>query len=772
MRTAFSAALLCALAQSTLACSPDDAGPAPGEPSAPDPYSARVDPFIGSGGFAYHFGSAFPGAVAPNGLAKVGPDTKGPWGTVRWLHFSGYWYGDDVIQGFSHLHLHGTGATDYGVLSFMPSDGFDASRITPAGYESPFRKETEEASPGYYAVTLDRGSIRAEMTATTRAAHHRYLYPSDAAEGHILIDLNHHLESGSIAGAEATLFPAEQRVRGHFRSIGGMSDGFGGYEVYFAIRARAPWTSQRVWKDGAPPADGTEIQGTGAGFALSFDTASGEPIELKVGLSLVSEDAAEKNLDAEIPGWDFDATRAETAAAWDARVNLVRVSGRSGADHRIMMTSLYHAFLMPTIQSDVDGGYRGVDGQVHAADGFQYLSDMSLWDTYRTLHPLYDLIAPERSIDTVRSLHEMAKAGGFFPKWPIATGEAGTMIGSSAEVVVADAYVKGIRDFDAKDVYSRLRAAAVDPVAPAGGRGGRNHVEPYMVLGYVPASIGRSVSHTTEYGNDDFALAELAAALGETEDAALLHERARGYRKLFDPETGFLWAKNEDGSFAADRTRPEKFAEGYAEANAWQSVWMPAYDVDGLAELFGGRAELVEKLTSFFELAREELSAIDPTDMVATGAMPTYYWHGNEPDIHAVYLFAQAGRPDLTQKWLPWIINAHYSPKPDGLAGNDDGGTLAAWYVFSALGFYPLPGSDRYIVGAPRFPRAEIAVKGGTFTVEAKEVSDANIYVQSVELNGAPLAAPEVRHSDLKAGGSLRFTMGPSPSAWGRSTEP
>ena len=749
---------------------PFDPGQPP-EPSVQWRATTPVSPvLIGSGGFAYAVGSATVGAAAPQGLVKVGPDTKGPWGTVRFLHFSGYWYGDDTILGFSHMHLHGTGATDYGVLAIMPSDGFDPSITSSAGYASTFQKASETASPGRYSVTLDRGGIAVDITATSRAAHHRYTYAPGAASGHVVVDLDHHLDGGAVKDAEITLDPAAQRFRGRLRSLGGMSDGFGGYDVFFEARTRDAWSEGVVWHDGGSPEAATSASGAGVGVALALDVAGDAPVEVQIGLSLVSAEAAAKNLAAEMPSWSFDETAKSTAGAWDTLLGAVRFDGGNAEQRDIMTAALYHLFLMPTVQSDVDGGYRGVDGATHHAGGFRYVSDLSLWDTYRTLHPLYSLIAPDRARDAVISLHEMAKAGGFFPKWPIATGEAGTMIGSSAEVVVADAFIKGIKDFDAEGAYSILRAAAMDPSAPPGGRGGRDRVEPYMAHGYIPLGAGRGpVSLTTEYANDDLALAALAEGLGHTGDAAALRARALGYRKLYDPETGFLWAKGEDGAWATPHTDPTAFSEEFVEANAWQSLWMVALDAEGLATLAGGKPALVKKLEEMFDKTREHHDEIDFSDLLTSGAQRPYYWHGNEPDINAAYTFAQLGRPDLTQKWVAWLRATQYTAGPEGLPGNDDGGTMSAWFVWSALGLYPLVGSDRYVVGAPLFPRAEIAVQGGVFTVEAPLVSDTNIYVQSVTLDGSPLDAAEIRHADLTAGSSLVFEMGPHPSVWGRS---
>ncbi len=741
----------------------------PGPPVVVRRASEPVAPqFVGSGGFGFNFGSAFAGATAPAGLVKVGPDTRGPWGTVVFLHYSGYWYGDDKIQGFSHMHLHGTGATDYGVLAFMPSDGFDATRTTRDGYQSPFQKASELGSPGRYEVTLDRGDIRVGIAAKTRSAHHRYIYPAGAKAAHVIVDLDAHLNGGSVESAEVTLSPEDKTFTGQLHSLGGMSDGFGGYTVYFAARTKTPWKQSLVWQNGEEPAAGVVGAGKGVGFDLEFDLGENPgPVELAVGLSLVSVEGAKLNLESEIPTFDFEETSSDTAAEWDGLTGRVRFEGGLEEDRIKMTAALYHLFLMPSVMSDADGSFVALDGSVKKAEGFRYLSDMSLWDTYRTLHPLYDVMAPDYAHETVRSLHEMAKAGGFFPKWPIATGESGVMLGASAEVVVADAYLKGVTDFDAEGAYQVMRAAAMDSTPPPGGRGGRGDVEPYMTFGYVPSTRNRSVSMTTEYANNDFALATFAELLGHTEDAAALRARAVGYRELYDPETGFLWAKDEAGEWATPHTDATYFSEEYAEANAWQSLWMVAEDIEGLAELAGGREALVQKATELFEQGRQEHESLDFTSPLESGGMRRYYWGANEPDINAPYVFSQLGRPDLTARWVAWCRAFLYTAGADGLPGNDDGGTMSAWFVFSALGFYPIPATDRYIVGTPLFPHMEIDVPGGTFTIEAPGVSDENLFVQSATLNGEPLEKAEIRHADLKPGGSLVFEMGAAPSEWG-----
>ena len=747
-----------------------------GSVAATRPASAPVSPlFIGSGGFGYGVGSAFPGAAAPQGMAKVGPETTGPYGTVGFLHCSGYWYGDNTILGFSHLHLHGTGAQDYGVLAFMPVATWSDSSTTESGYGSLFDKSTEVATPGKYQVTLTNGSILVEITATPHAAHHRYTYPAGATAGHVVLDLDHHL-SGTVSTESVTLNAATNTVTGSFRSLGGMSAGFGGYMVYFAAQTRRPWSNALVWSNGVSPASGTTASGTGVGVDLDFDLTSdggsdagpGSPVEIQVGLSLVSLTGAQANLAAELPSFAFDAEAAATAAAWASAVAPVTFTGGTASQASQLTAALYHLFLMPTVLSDVDGQYVGLDGEVGTATGFHYVSDLSLWDTYRTLNPLYALIAPDRALDTVKSLTAMGESAGYFPKWPIATGEAGTMIGASAEVVLADAYLRGVTGFDAEGAYQILSTAALSTVDPAAGRGGRNNVASYMQLGYVPASVGASVSWTIEYAEDDAALANLAQALGHSADAATLNARRTGYKKLFDPVTGLMWAKASDGTWATGHDAPSEYSTDFDEANAEQSVWGTWHDVPGLTALMGGNAGFVAALQRFFENGKADYDAIDWTNPLSYGLQPKYYWGGNEPDIHTPYLFALAGRPDLTQRWVRWIENEIYGAGADGIPGNDDGGTMSAWLVYSALGFYPVPGTDEYIVGAPMLATASLAVGGGVFTITAPGVSDVNLYVQSVTLNGAPLATPILHQSDFRAGGSLTFVMGPNPSAWGR----
>ncbi len=755
------AALLCAALLAACGGGDDDDTPPdpPTEVTDPLPY---VDPTIGTGGLGFAHGACFVGAVVPHGLVKLGPDTSGPFGTIGFQHFSGYFYDDDRIQGFSHLHLHGAGATDLGVLSVMPTTTFAPSLTSVIDHEARFAKADESARPGRYAVTLADGTL-VELTATARGAHHRYTLPG---AGHLVIDLAKELgDDGGVTDAEVHLDAATQTITGRLHHGGGLSGRYGGYELWFAARTRQPWTEGLVWADGADAAVGTDAAGVGVGAALGFDGDA--PVELQLAVSLVSAEGARANLDAELPAWDFEATVAAAEAAWRDRLDAVRLTGGTDAERRTFYTSLYHAFLMPTVIEDADGAYRvaGVAAPL-TSDGWTMLSDLSLWDTYRTVHSLYALVAPGSAYDSARSLAAFGDALGEVPRWPILIGEGGSMLGAPAEIVLADAVARDVPGADevAAAAWPRLRAAAMDEVAPAGGRGGRDHVEAYMQYGYVPASVESSVSHTTEYAHADAALADLAARLGHDGDAATLAARARGWRALYDPAAGFLRKRAEDGSFEpVDDFDPHDQTDDYVEANAWQSLWMAgAVDLDGLVELLGGHAGFVAKLDELFDGTAADWALGDPA---AANFPRPFYWHGNEPDLNAAFLYAQAGEHARTVRWSRWIQDHLYGDRPDGVAGNDDGGTLGSWYVLATLGIYPVPGTDAWILAAPRFPSARVTLEGGHELIivgDGLSTDPAIAATQTVEeilLDGTPVTTPTVSHAALVAADELRFVF-------------
>jgi predicted alpha-1,2-mannosidase len=512
-----------------------------------------------------------------------------------------------------------------------------------------------------------------------------------------------------------------------------------------------------VWSDDAAPSAAASASGTGVGAAIDVPA----DVQLAVGVSLVSLDGARANLAAEVPAIDVDVVAAAARAEWAARLERVLLTGGTEAQRRIFYTSLYHAFLMPTVISDVDGTYVLAGQAPRVASGYRQLSDMSLWDTYRTVAPLYAWLAPESARDQARSLVGFGDGLGGYPRWPIAIGESGTMLGAPADIVIADAVARGVPDAGGDLAWDRLRAAAMDAVAPPDGRGARDGIEPYLELGYMPLTTGRSVSTTTEYAHADFALAQLAAALGHDADHDALLERSHGWRQLYDPAVGFLRGKSADGTFPATAFDPLAMSDDYAEANAWHSLWMTSvHDAAGLAEVMDGDDAVIAKLDEFFTLAQEDW---DRGDEAAANFPRPYYWHGNEPDLNAPYVFAQLGRPDLTQRWARWVQDTMYTDAPSGVAGNDDGGTLGAWYVLSTLGVYPVPGSDRWILGTPRFPQARVRVGGHELVITADGVSDAAMYVDHVELDGVPVDAAEISQAQLAGASTLAFFMSTAP---------
>ena len=699
---------------------------------------AQVDPRIGTGGLGFAYGSCFVGAVAPHGLAKPGPDTNGPLGTVSFQHYSGYYAEDNRVRGFSSVHLHGAGATDYGILSVMPVMAFDPGKTKVTDYETLFDKSTEQVAAGTYELTLSNG-IKAELTATPRVAVERY-----TGAGAIVIDLDKTLEGGKVDAA--TIDVAQDEITGQLHHLGGMSTGFGGYTLYFVVHGT--WSGAQTWSSTQPPSSAASAMGTGVGAAL---TVSG-PTTLAIGLSFVSIEGARRNLAAEVPQLDFDAVAAATKAAWAQKLDVVKVTGGTEAERRTFYTSLYHAFLMPSVIDDDDGSFQLAGGTVQQAVGYHQMSDLSLWDTYRTVEPLYAWLAPDSAAAQAKSLVAFGNGLGAYPKWPLAIGETGTMLGASAEIVYADAVARGVPGVDPDAAYPMLRAAAMDPGVAK--RGGRDDVEAYMQYGYVPNTLNRSVSTTTEYAHDDFALAHLAAAAGDEQTQDALIARSHGWRMLYDPATGFLRGKAPDGSFAAGAFDPTQQMSDYAEANAWQSLWETGiHDPDGIAMVLGGNAAAIAKLKDFFDKTKTDWASSDPA---AANFPRPYYWAGNEPDINAAYLFAQLGHPELTDQWVGWIVDTIYSDQPDGVPGNDDGGAMGAWYVFSTLGIYPVPGSDQWILGMPRFTKARVEVGGHELVIETK---GSGSHVTKVLVDGEAVPGPYLSHAQLLAASTLTFQL-------------
>ena len=741
-------------------------GSSTGEPTLPPPtgmpadapLTRWVDPFIGTGGKGYGTGSAFPGPQLPFGLARPGPDTALPGGlALGFAHCSGYSFEDTVVLGFSQTRMHGTGIVDYGAVSFMPTLGFTEAKALPKGVMQGFDKASESASPGRYALTLADG-IGVELTATARVGLHRFSFPAGQPAA-VVLDLGRTLPDVEVVDAELSVDPDGASVRGFMHVSGGYSKRAGGVTIHYAARFDRPLTGHGVWQDGTVVAGATTREGPAIGAYFEF--AGDAPVVLGVGLSFVDAEHAAMNLAAEAPALDFDAAQTAAEATWEAHLGRAELHGPSPRDFEIFYSALYHTLLMPTLASDVDGSYRGLDTQVHTAD-FDYYTDLSLWDTFRSEHPLLVLLYPEYQAAFLRSLTRMARDGGYMPRWPLGTGYTGGMLGESATIVFADSHAKGVT-VPADELalaYAAMRKTAVAPVPQDSPYPGRSGVTDYIELGYVPLeSGGASVSWTLESAYNDFALAGLASALGHEDDAEMFLKRAGNYRNTYDPVSGLMIARRKDGAFVTD-VDPLVWQDFYAEGNAMQYLWYAPHDLAGLAELMGGREALLDRLRDLFTMSEQEPISIKPQN---------YYWHGNEPDLHAAFIFSALAEPAETALWSRWIADHRYADHAAGLPGNDDAGTLSAWYVLTATGLFPIAGTDTYLVGSPRFNRVTLHLAGGDLVIDAPEASPDAIYVDQLHLDGAAIAAPRLRHAQLASGGLLRFDMTQKPGDWGRS---
>ncbi|MCC7540168.1 MAG: GH92 family glycosyl hydrolase [Deltaproteobacteria bacterium] len=759
------------VADGAIDAAPDaDTGTSPdasaGDAAAPPPPPARViepplvayvDPFIGTGGLGFGVGSTFPGPQRPFGMVRPGPDTTEPDGALLFEHCSGYDHDDSMVLGFSLTRMHGTGIADYGVPGFMPTVGMTAAKTHQDGSRALLDKETEVASPGYYRVTVGddaASTIDVELTATDRVAFARFRFPESArSDATVLFDMAHVIGDGDIGDGEVTIDRSANLVTGFSVAVGGYSGRFGGMPVYFAARASREPVAHGVWQAGALHADETTRRGPDVGAWLSFDATADREVVLAIGISFTDVAHAVANLDAEQGDLDFDRVRAESESVWEEALSRLEISARSERDARMTYTALYHTLLMPTLASDADGTYRGLDGEVHESLGHRYYTDLSLWDTFRTLHPWLTLAYPEYQLDFVRSLVAMGRDDGYVPRWPLGIGETGGMLGDSGAIVIADSWIKGVRDFDLAEVWVALRRKAMGP-AEEGYPGGRGGIVEFMDLGYVPIeSGGSSASATLEYAYADFALARLADALGETEDAAHFRERAGYWRNLYDPDRGFLLGRHADGRFPAE-VDLEAWEDFYAEGNAWQYTWYAPHDLEGLAEAMGGRDTMLERLDDLFaRSARARRTALPDT----------YYWQGNEPDLHVAWMYSAFDDPERSARWARWIVETRYGDGPDGLPGNDDGGTMSAWYLFAMLGLYPIAAETYYLLAPPILPRAVLHLPGGDLVVSAPDAAAEPPYPLDVALDGESLPRPRVEHDSLIAGARIEWSLPGTP---------
>jgi predicted alpha-1,2-mannosidase len=722
--------------------------------AAPEPVDEAL-PLVGTDAH----GHAYPGATVPFGMVQLSPDTP----LQGWDGSSGYHYSDSAILGFSHTHLSGTGCGCLGDVLLMPTVGkvsFEAG--SPGqGYSSRFSHEQEHATPGYYSVFLKDPKVTVELTATERCGFHKYLFP-ESDQAHIILDLVHNIGNDPV---EASLKVENNDTISGYR----ISDGWGGQRaVYFVMQFSRPFDSFAIERDGRQlAANARESTGRAIKAAVNYKTAANEAILVKVGISGTGVEGARKNLAAEIPAWNFDGVHAAAVRQWKQVFDAVQIQTFDPHIRATFYANLYLSCLAPVLFNDVDGAYRGYDHANHAGTNFQNYTTFSIWDIYRAEWPLLTILHPNRIDDMVQSM--LAEFGELnqhtTPIWPLWGNETWCMIGYHSVDMIAGAYLKGFRGFDADAAYQVMCDTAMQD---------RNGLKTYKRLGYVASKPGdQATSRTIEYSFDDWCMARMAGALGHQEDAGLFYQRAANYRNLFDTTTHFFRGRKANGDWRYSFVANALVGDEYTEADAWQYAFGVQQDVPGLISLYGGDQGFIQKLDALFTAD----STIQTTIPDISGLIGQYS-QGDEQCHHVAYLYDYAGAPYKAQQHLRQIMSLMYGDTPAGQCGNVDCGQMAAWYIFSALGFYPMnPDSGIYAIGSPVVSKAVLHLdrdkyQGRTFTVIAKNNSSENIYIQSAALNGKALLKPWLTHEQITSGGTLRLVMGPKPNLeWGSAPE-
>ena len=731
------------------------------EQDLPKEYTDSVNVFIGTGGH----GHTFPGATLPHGMVQLSPDTR----LLGWDACSGYYYDDTSIMGFTHTHLSGTGIGDYGDILFMPVVGekpliAGTAENPDEGYRSRFSHEQESARPGYYQVLLQDDSINVELTATLRAGLHRYTYPK-ASDARLIVDME-----PTIHGHQ---HPVTQIRVVNDSTIAGMKYTVGWakhHYVYFYAVFSSPF-DYKLYSGTEYQSDSTSVTVNTAKAVMSFRNLPADGRVLaKVGISSVDEEGARLNVEAEIPNWDFEGVMKQANTVWNEALGKIDIETSDNDSRTVFYTSLYHAFIQPSLASDVDGRYRTMGHEIKQDASYTNYTVFSLWDTFRAAHPLYTIVTPEQNQAFIRSLLRKYDEGGILPKWELASNETGTMIGYHAVSVIADAMMKKQCDFDVKKALEAcIRSSVYDTtgVTPMMERQILNgKLMPVSIkykneLGYIPCDkVGGSVSQGLEFAYNDWLIAQMMKEHNRKDLYDKYMELSRNYRNYFDPETKLMRGRLSDGSWITpfdpvSVQRPSNYVEG----NAWQWAWFVPQDVEGLMELVGGQkyfeAHLDTLFTTSSELTGDPNAAADVTGMIGQ------YAHGNEPSHHIPYLYNYAGAPRKTQALVDHILRTLYHTDPNGLSGNEDVGQMSAWYALSAMGFYSFcPGRPVYEIGRPIFDKVTIHLSNGKdFVIQAKNNSVENKYIRSMKLNGEDLAEPRFSHFDLMKGGELIFEM-------------
>ena len=697
----------------------------------PNPFS-RVD-------YSFDTGNVFPGAVCPRGMVAWSPDT-----THENVIAGGYWYPDSAIKDFSLTHFSGRGVPCLKDIPFMPIAGTvdDSPGINWNRFAAKFSHANETARAGYYEVKFDNG-IQTELTATPRTGMARFTYPAQSPAT-LLIRAD---SSISVSGNEVTGY--------HVNKIGGGNRPF---TIYFAAQFDRPPQSVRTWTSNTV-ANASDAEGKFCGAILTFDTTTNPVVQVRVGISYVSLANARANLAAENPGWGFSAVRQQADTAWNDVLNRIQVEGGTPDQQEVFYTALYHCYMHPNILEDDNGEYPGMDLKIHRVKkGHHQYQNISSWDLWRSYAPLMAILSPREGSDMAQSLVNYAeqdasirKNGGALPRWEQVNRNSGGMAGDGDDAMIASAYAFGSRRFDTKGALTAMDKGASDPAATSDSARARGGLKGYLQLGYVP----KEAAVTLEYCNDDFALAEFAKAIGDEKKYDLYLDHAQKWKNLFDDSTGLIRPKNEDGTWMADFSPGS--SEGYVEGTAAQYVWMVNFNLRGVIDKIGGDEKVVAQLDHFFTQLNSSPFSGDTAYM------------GNEPCEETPWVYDFAGAPSHAQSVVRRVQNELFTTKPNGLPGNDDGGALSSWYIFSALGLFPeIPGVAGFTINSPLFPKATIHPEGGSpIQILAGNVSSENYYIQSLQLNGQDYNSPWIDWSALDHGATLDFSLGDQPSSWG-----